>query len=242
MAVPYAVLTSMPGLLKRLPRGGRWMDLFKQAVGFILLVIAVKLITALPAARKTSVLYFAVVLAFCVWMWGSWVGYATKRLRRWVVRGVALAIAVGAGWVFLPAPAFGLIDWQKYDALAVENALASERPVLIKFTADWCLSCQTVEKTVYSRKDIAALIRRKHVLPIKADTTERDSQATLALKYTYNEPGVPVSILLVPGTDEPYKWRGIFFGDELEQRLEELPKGKGNGEKAKDNNEQGRGG
>jgi thiol:disulfide interchange protein len=242
MAVPYAVLTSMPGLLKRLPRGGRWMDLFKQAVGFVLLVIAVKLITALPAARKTSVLYFAVVLAFCVWMWGSWVGYATKPLRRWLVRGLAVAIAVGAGWLFLPAPAFGLIDWQKYDALAVEDALDSERPVLIKFTADWCLSCQTVEKTVYSRKDVARLIKRKDVLAIKADTTERDSQATLALKYTYSEPGVPVSILLMPGKDEPYKWRGIFFGDELEQRLEELPEGKGNGEKAKDKSKQSRGG
>lgn len=242
MAVPYAVLTSMPGLLRRLPRGGRWMELFKQGVGFVLLLIAVKLITALPAARKTSVLYFAMVLGFCVWMWGSWVGYETKRLRKWLIRGVAVAIAVGAGWIFLPAPAFGLIDWQKYDAMAVENALDSERPVLLKFTADWCLSCQTVEKTVYSRKDIGQLIKRKDVLAIKADTTERDSQATLALKYTYNEPGVPVSVLLVPGRDEPIKWRGIFFGDELEQRLQELPEGKGNGEKAKDNNEQNRGG
>ena len=35
MATPYAVLTSLPGLLARLPKPGRWMQIFKQAVGFI---------------------------------------------------------------------------------------------------------------------------------------------------------------------------------------------------------------
>ena len=44
MATPYAILTSMPALLKRLPKSGRWMVLFKQGIGFVLLVIAVKLI------------------------------------------------------------------------------------------------------------------------------------------------------------------------------------------------------
>ncbi len=59
MAAPYAILTSMPGLLKRLPRAGQWMELFKQGIGFVLLIIAVKLIAALPQINRTNVLYFA---------------------------------------------------------------------------------------------------------------------------------------------------------------------------------------
>jgi thiol:disulfide interchange protein len=223
MATPYAVLTSMPGLLNRLPRAGRWMELFKQAVGFVLLIIAVKLLVALPEARKASVLYFAVVLAFCVWMWGTWVGYSTRPARKWLVRGLAVALAVAAGWAFVPAPAYGLIDWKPYDALAVDKAIEKERPVLIKFTADWCLSCQTVEKIVYSRRDIAKLIRQKDVLAIKADTTKWDAPATLALKHAYNEPGVPVSLLFVPGSKEPLKWRGMLFAKDLRKHLQELP-------------------
>ena len=97
MAVPYAILTSMPGLLKRLPRAGRWMEIFKQAIGFVLLVIAVKLIGALPEARRMGVLYFAVVLGFCVWMWGGWVSYNTKLLRKWLIRIIAMVLAVVAG-------------------------------------------------------------------------------------------------------------------------------------------------
>lgn len=233
MAVPYAVLTSMPGLLKCLPRAGRWMELFKQAVGFALLVIAVKLITVLPEIRRAGVLYFGVILAFCVWMWGSWVGYGTKPVRKWLIRIIAAALVVLGGGLFLPAPAGELIDWQHYKSVSIETALRQERPVLIKFTADWCLSCKAVEKVVYSREDVAMLIEQKDVLAIKADTTEKDSPATLALKNIHNEPGVPVSMLFVPGSKEPLRWRGILFTDELKKSLDPLPDRKKDGKKGK---------
>jgi hypothetical protein len=39
----------------------------------------------------------------------------------------------------------------------------------------------------------------------------------------YNEPGVPVSMLFVPGRKEPVRWRGMSFADELKVILQELP-------------------
>ena len=225
MAVPYAILTSMPGLLKRLPKAGRWMELFKQTIGFVLLLIAVKLIAALPEARRIGVLYFAVVLGFCVWMWGGWVSYNTKLSRKWLIRVIAVALVVAAGWMFLPPPADELIDWQKYDADLIESTLAQKKAVLIKFTADWCWNCKVVDKMVYGREDVARLIEEKYVLAIKADTTVNDYPATLALKNSYDEPGVPVSMLFVPGRKEPVRWRGMSFADELKTHLEKLGSG-----------------
>ncbi len=223
MAVPYAILTSIPGLLKHLPKPGQWMELFKQGIGFVLLIIAVKLIGALPQIYRTNVLYFAVVLGFCVWMWGGWISFNTKPPRKWIIRITAILIVFVAGWVFLPTPAGELIPWQDYNDAVIDSALAQERPVLIKFTADWCLSCQTVDKIVYHREDIAKLIVEKAVLAIKADTTAKDYPATLALKNTYNEPGVPVTILFIPGAEEPVKFHEIFFAGKLKDLLEKLP-------------------
>ncbi|MGA2171562.1 MAG: thioredoxin family protein [Sedimentisphaerales bacterium] len=231
MAAPYAILTAIPSLLSRTPRPGRWMELFKQTIGFVLLVIAAKLVAALPGERRMGVLYFAISLSFCVWMWGGWVNYASPALRRWVVRAIAVVLAVAAGFAFLPPAKPSLVDWQKYDAAKINETLVQNKPVLIKFTADWCLSCQVVEKTVYSRKDIAELIKQKGVMAIKADTTLRDYPATIAMKELYNEPGVPVSILLVPsgveglvpGAGEPLRWRGLVFEGELKSALEKLP-------------------
>ena len=223
MAAPYAILTSMPALLNRLPKAGRWMEIFKQAVGFLLLLIAVKLIAALPEVRRIGVLYFAVVLAFCVWMWSGWVTYNTKPSRKWFARIIAVVLAVTAGWAFLPAPAEELIQWQKYDDAAIETANAEARPVLIKFTADWCWNCGVVEKVVYRRKDIAGLIEQKNVLAIKADTTEKNHPAAIALKNKYKEPGIPVTILHIPGEEEPVRLNKIFFTKKLKQLLEKLP-------------------
>ena len=223
MALPYAILTSMPGLLNRLPKAGKWMELFKQAIGFVLLLIAVKLIAALPEARRTGVLYFAVVLAFCVWMWSCWVTYNTKPSRKWLVRIIAVLLALTAGWAFLPAPAAELIQWQPYDAAAIETAKAESRPVLIKFTADWCWNCEVVEKVVFGRKDIADLIEQKDVLAIKADTTLENYSAALDLKNKYKEPGVPVTILYIPGEQELARFNGMFFAKKLKEILQELP-------------------
>jgi len=229
MATPYAILTSIPALLSSLPKPGKWMELFKQGVGFILLIIAVKLIAALPETRKAAVLYYAVVLAFCVWMWGAWVDLSTRPFRRRFIRIIAIALAVATGWTFL-APQQNLIDWQPYDAAVIDEALAQDTPVLVKFTADWCFSCQAADKFVYTRKDIAELIEQHNVVAIKADTTKKSYPATIALKNIYAEPGVPVSMIFLPGENGPIRWHGFLFGDELAEAMESIADKKDTGE------------
>jgi len=222
MAVPYLVLTSVPGLLNRLPKPGGWMERIKQGLGFLLLLVAVKLLSALPGEWRISVLYYVVILAFCVWMWGGWVSYSTARGRKLLVRIIALAIAVGAGWAILPAHAEKPIDWRDYDAAEIAKATREHRPVLIKFTADWCTSCSVVERFVYMRKDVGELIKRKGVLAFKADTTLAENVATVDLANVYKEPGVPVSILLLPDGGQK-KLRGLIGKNDLKEILNNLP-------------------
>lgn len=220
MAAPYAILTSMPGWLNRLPRGGRWMELFKQTLGFVLLIIAVKLIKAAPAENRINLLYFAVVLSFSVWIWGTWVTYGSKLSRKLLVRGIAVLLVVLSFWFFFKPE---LVDWQDYDRASLASAKSEQTPVLIKFTADWCTNCEVVDKFVYQRKDVYNLIVRKGILAIKGDTTKANQPATLDLSNIYKEPGVPVTMLFLPGETEPIRLRELFFADELRTLLEALP-------------------
>ncbi len=222
MAAPYAILTASPGMLKKLPRPGRWMELFKKTIGFVLLGIALKMVAALPQTARVGALYFALILSFCVWMWGGWVDLNTKPLRKWIIRGIAVALAAGAGWTLLAPPGKAAIDWQSYDRGLIEKAIKEQRPVLIDFSADWCLSCEVVDRLVYSRKDIAELIKKKNVLAVKADTTQKSFPATQALKDIYNEPGVPVTIVFAPGLAQPIRWHGLSFVGELKSFLQKL--------------------
>ena len=220
MAAPYAILTSMPGWLKRLPKGGRWMELFKQTLGFLLLIIAVKLIKASPAENRINLLYFAVVLSFCIWMWSTWVTFGSKFSRKLIVRGIAVLLVVLSFWFFFRPE---LVDWQDYDSVLIESAKAEQTPVLVKFTADWCTNCEIVDKFVFGRKDVAKLIDEKGVLAVKGDTTKATLPATLDLSNVYKEPGVPVTLLFLPGETEPVRLRELFFADELKALLEKLP-------------------
>ena len=94
--------------------------------------------------------------------------------------------------------------------------------MLIKFTADWCFSCKILDKTVYSSAQIADLIKQKGILAIKADTTRFDFPAAVALKEIYNEPAVPVTILLLPPSEAPIKLRGNLIKGELIRQLQSL--------------------
>ena len=223
MALPYAVVVAVPALLNRLPKPGAWMDLFKKSCGFLLLFIAAKLaLAALPKERLVNVLVYGVVFSFCVWMWGTWVTFSTPARQKWIIRLIALLIAIGAGLWLLPTHE-ALIDWQVYDADAVTDALADDQPVLLKFTADWCTNCKVVDYRVFRKPVIANLIEAKGVLAVKADTTTIDLPGTRDLNTLYGEAGnVPVTILLKPHTD-PVKLRGIFSVNELKDLLVTLP-------------------
>jgi thiol:disulfide interchange protein len=221
MAAPYAIVISVPSLLAKVPRPGTWMEMLRKAMGFILLFIAVNLLASLGRERLISVLYFAVIASFAVWMWGGWVGFGTPSGRKWAVRLAALVLAIAAGFYFLPVKE-EIIDWQDYDAGVIDSARRVDRPVVIKFTAGWCTSCKWLEKTVYNKKNIAGLFESKGVVAIKADTTERNSEATIAHREIYGEAGVPVTIVFGPSGEE-VRFRGVFGKEELKDVLEALP-------------------
>jgi thiol:disulfide interchange protein len=224
MSLPYLALTAIPGLMSGMPRPGRWMDIFKQAIGFVLLLIAVKQVAGLPPQRLIPLLYFVPVLAFAVWMWGSWVDYAAPARRKWTVRLIAVVLTVAAGAYLLPAPSAEkqLIKWQPYDAAKIDEALKSGRPVLMDFTAAWCFNCTVLDKVVYTRRDIADLVTQKNVLPVRADVTLAEYPAAAALKKL-NESAIPLNVLFVPGQEQPLKLRGILIGAELKKAMEALP-------------------
>ncbi|MCF7954441.1 MAG: thioredoxin family protein [Phycisphaerae bacterium] len=220
MAVPFIILTSIPRLLNRLPRPGGWMDHIKYILGFLMLLIAVKILSAVPAEMRINTLYFAVLLSLAVWMWG-WVTMLTTRGHKYAIRLAAIVIAVSSGWLLLTGTGGKAVDWQIYDSAAIAKDVEEGRPVLIKFTADWCTTCTVVDKFVYSKKDVADFLKQKGVRAYLGDTTLRDSAATRDLKDVYKEPSIPVTILLLPGGKDE-RLNGMFGEDDLREKLESL--------------------
>jgi thiol:disulfide interchange protein DsbD len=221
MALPYAVLISMPVMLKKIPRPGDWMERVKQAMGFVLLIIAVKLLESLSNDALIGTLYFAVVLSIAAWMWGSWVSYATPKSKKYTIRLIAVALTIAAGFYFLTSTQ-SLVEWQAYDSAAIEKAKEAGQPVLIKFDASWCATCKVVDVMVYQKSKIADLLKDKNVLTVKGDTTDYTLPASVDLGNVYNEPGVPVTVIWLPGEKTPIKFRGIISKKDVTDVLERI--------------------
>jgi thiol:disulfide interchange protein DsbD len=233
LAAPYLLLSWEPRWLKFLPRPGVWMERFKIAMGFPMLATAVWLLNLLPlhyGRRSLWLGIFLVVLGLAAWVYGQFVQRAVAR------RGLGLAavlVLVIGGYVFiierqldwrspvrqsvaskpLKESSDG-IEWQPWSREAVEEARAAGHPVLVDFTADWCLNCQVNKKIAIEVPSVRAKIKELKVVPLLADNSLwPDSIAKelsrfgrggvpLVLVYPKNaaQPPIVLPPILTPGT------------------------------------------
>jgi len=218
MAAPHALLVAFPKLVDYLPRPGAWMELFKQSMGFVLLLVATWVLSWLVEKPYAFwVVGYGVVLAFALWTWGRWVRYDAPLGRKLVVRGLALVLAAGAGLYMLRPPAEApawAIKFQPFDESAMLKAIAENRIVVIKFTANWCSSCVIVDWAVYQQKDVADKFKDANVYAVKGDVTTRNSPANVFL-HRFASLSVPVSAVYLPGRGEPVLLEGKFDKSEL---------------------------
>jgi thiol:disulfide interchange protein DsbD len=92
--------------------------------------------------------------------------------------------------------------WQPWSAQAVSLAQSAGRPVLVDFTAKWCLSCQVNERAALEQPEVEKALQDSNVLLLKADWTRYDDSITQALK-SMGRSGVPAYALYTPGQDQP---------------------------------------
>jgi thiol:disulfide interchange protein len=220
MAAPHALLATMPGLLDRLPRPGRWMELLRQAMGFVLLGVAVWLIGTLSSdtavARAAA---YAVVLVFCLWAWGTWVRYDWSRWAKLILRGLAAALAVAAGVWLLSPPHAMAVKFQPFDQPRIAQANGAGQIVLVDFTASWCLSCKVVDYLIYNRPEVARELAARNVLAMRGDVTAADAPANALLYDTLR--GAPPLTVIFPPSGPPIRLEGKFSRQDLTAALDE---------------------
>ena len=83
--------------------------------------------------------------------------------------------------------------WQKYSPEAVTVALEQRHPVLIDFTAKWCLTCLMNKRSTLDTAEFAALARQHQLLLLRADWTNNDPQIGRALEY-YGRNSIPLYV------------------------------------------------
>ena len=214
LASPYVVLSWNPGWLKFLPKPGAWMEQFKMAMTFPMLLTVVWLFNLAAGSYGDRVLWlgvFLVLLAFAAWIYGEFVqrgrkrrGLATGLVLLLLAADYALVLEGQLHWrqPLAPGKSRNLaqdadgIAWQPWSPEALAQARSTGRPVLVDFTADWCLTCQVNKRTSLETPAVQEAIRAHQVLCLLGDYTHFPDVITAELKR-YQRAGVPL-VLVYP--------------------------------------------
>jgi thiol:disulfide interchange protein DsbD len=220
LALPYLVLSLAPWMRRALPKPGAWMDTMKQVFAFPMYASAAWLLWVL--AQQTSsiglgaALAGAILVALAAWAyqksrWSSGGGRVTALATSVAATILAIMLPVRFANVAAASPNLGTAAalptadvWQPYDAARVAELNARGRPLLVNFTASWCLTCLVNERNAFSDADVQQIFRSKGVTLMKGDWTNRDPAITKALA-DFGRAGVPLYVVYnsKPGSSAP---------------------------------------
>jgi len=208
MGVPLIAVGVSEGAL--LPRAGPWMDAVKKFFGVLLLGVAVWVVAPVVPVAVQMIAWAALLI-------GSGVALraidplpvnVTGWARVGKALGVMLLLAGGAMLIGALAgardplrPLAGLnsgpgaptpTPWVRVATLAQldERLRAPNRPVMLEFSADWCVSCKEMEAFTFSDPRVRAKMDR--MLLLQADVTANSEQDKLLLRRfsLFGPPGI----------------------------------------------------
>jgi thiol:disulfide interchange protein DsbD len=218
LALPYVAVSFSPALLRRLPRPGPWMERLKGLLAFPMYGTALWLawVFSRQAGAEALALLFAAALLVAFGLWLAGLNQSARAEGRpAVLSAVAATLALLGGFglagtaTMLPAPAAGdvgasatALPSQPWSAEAVAAAQSGGRPVLVNFTADWCVTCKINERAALSSGRVATALEAAHAVYLVGDWTRRDDVIAAELAR-HGRSGVPLYLLYPAGGGEP---------------------------------------
>ena len=214
MAFPYLLLSAFPSWRHFIPNPGVWMERLKQFMGFPLLATNLWLLWVIQNQRGVEavllLLMLFLMLAFFAWIYGSIAARAHALLLLLVLLlagGATIAVArmiqqvspVSSG---VHSPTLNGLSWIPFTPQALASLRAEGKPVLVDFTASWCLTCQFNERTAIDVPAVRQLLQEKGIVAMKGDWTNSDPAITEVLK-SFGRVGVPLVVFYPEGKESP---------------------------------------
>jgi len=239
LALPYLLLSFAPWMRRALPKPGAWMDTLKQIFAFPMYASAAWLLWVL--AQQTSsiglgaALAGAILVALAAWAyqkskWSSTGGRMAALLTAMAAVLLAMVLPVRFATVAAVSPNGASADaeavdaWQPYDAARVAQLNARGQPLLVNFTASWCLTCLVNERNAFADAAVQKIFLGKGVTLMKGDWTNRDPAITKALA-DFGRAGVPLYVVYnsKPGSTAPVVLPQLLTANIVQSVFADLP-------------------
>ncbi|MBC7372316.1 MAG: thioredoxin family protein [Bdellovibrionaceae bacterium] len=194
LAFPFLVLAASPGLARRLPKPGAWMEKLKQFFAFPMFATVLWLLWVLQIQTGSNGWLSAAGGLFVISL-SLWIGktFSRAKLFAWGFAILILGLTTQQLKNSTSSKTNAVANWSRYDAAKVNQARAAGQAVFIDFTAAWCITCQVNKKVVLETDAAQKLFAENKVLLIRADWTSQDPNITTALSE-FGRNSVPVYV------------------------------------------------
>jgi thiol:disulfide interchange protein DsbD len=229
MGLPLLAIGTSAGRL--LPRAGSWMNAVKAAFGVGLLAIAVWLLARVLPSAATMLLWALLLIIPAIYLGALEAGPHSGWRKLWkgvgiamLAYGILLLIGVASDSTDPLQPLRGVYGTaakaapqslvfrkvRTVDELQQAAAAAHEegRWVMVDFYADWCVSCQEMERYTFTDPQVRDALSRAVLL--QADVTE-NSADDQALLRNFGLVGPPATLFFGPDRAERKAFRVVGY-------------------------------
>lgn len=242
-ALPFVIISLFPKALKYIPKPGEWMNIFKEVMGFLLMLLVWKYLSNIWGVTKSGsyllqVAHYIVFLGFGAWLYGRFVRVEKPKWMQFLFSLVAVGVIAWSAWNYLPfkdkepeqelsaEQLSGLRPaeypgWYVFSEATLDSLLAQGKPVFVDIGATWCSNCKTNMKKVLSQDDIKAAFADKGVTLLYGDFSNQDPALNKWIEGKGGA-GVPFNLLFIPGRD-PIKMAPLFSKKDIFDALALIP-------------------
>ncbi|MFJ4375512.1 protein-disulfide reductase DsbD [Pseudomonas japonica] len=196
-----------------LPKSGPWLVTVKNAIGVLLLALAIGLLSRVLPGQVTLLLVGLLAAGVALFLGALEFVVKTPRQRLAQLLGLFLLVYALASWYGalsgqsdplrpLPVASSGAVvtpagnqAWQTIDSPAeldriLAEARAAGQPLVLDWYADWCISCKVIEHEVLNAPNVLPLLKEYQLVRFDITQSSAEQRALLDRYQLFGPPAL----------------------------------------------------